>query len=75
MPETDLTGARPFSERLRQAIAAVPIALASGKVEVTCSLGIAERTDFDLDAGQLLARADAALYQAKADGRNRVREG
>ena len=75
LPETDLTGARPFSERLRQAIAAAPIALASGKIEVTCSLGIAERTDFDLDAGQLLARADAALYQAKADGRNRVCEG
>ncbi len=75
LPETDLTGARPFAERLLQAIAAAPITLVSGKVEVTCSLGIAERTDFDLDAGQLLARADAALYQAKVDGRNRVCEG
>lgn len=38
-------------------------------------LGIAQRTATDLEAGQLLARADAALYRAKAEGRNRVCEG
>ena len=46
-----------------------------GALSVTCSLGIAQRTSLDLDAGQLLARADAALYRAKAEGRNRVCEG
>ncbi|MDP1832179.1 MAG: GGDEF domain-containing protein [Geothrix sp.] len=75
LPETDLSGARPFAERLREAIATTPVMLPSGGVTITCSLGIAERTAADLDAGQLMARADAALYQAKAGGRNRVCEG
>ena len=75
LPETDLSGARPFAERLRKAIASVPVPLPSGPLQVTCSLGIAERISADADAGQLLARADAALYRAKAGGRDRVCEG
>jgi diguanylate cyclase (GGDEF)-like protein len=75
LPETDLSGARPFAERLLKAIASMPIPLPSGGLTLTCSLGIAERTATDLEAGQLLARADAALYRAKAEGRNRVCEG
>jgi diguanylate cyclase (GGDEF)-like protein len=75
LPETDLAGARPFAERLRKAIATMPVVLPSGNLAITCSLGISERTASDLDAGQLLARADAALYEAKASGRNRVCEG
>ena len=75
LPETDLSGARPFAERLRKAIASVPIPWPSGGISLTCSLGIAERTPAELEAGQLLARADAALYRAKAGGRDRVCEG
>jgi len=75
LPETDLTGARPFAERLLKAIAATPIPLPSGGLSITCSLGIAERTAADLEAGQLLARADAALYRAKSGGRNQFCEG
>jgi diguanylate cyclase (GGDEF)-like protein len=75
LPETDLAGARPFAERLRKAIAATPFLLPSGGLNLTCSLGIAERTAADLEAGQLLARADAALYRAKNGGRDRVSEG
>jgi diguanylate cyclase (GGDEF)-like protein len=75
LPETDLAGARPFAERLRKAIGATPMALPAGGLTVTCSLGIAERTAADLEPGQLLARADAALYRAKAAGRNQVAEG
>jgi diguanylate cyclase (GGDEF)-like protein len=74
LPETDLSGARPFAERLRKSISAQPVPLPSGPLEVSCSLGIAERTVSDLEAGQLLARADAALYRAKHGGRNRVCE-
>ncbi len=75
LPETDLAGAGPLAERLRQAVASTPIQLPSGILNITCSLGIAERTAADLDAGQLLARADAALYKAKTSGRNRVCQG
>lgn len=75
LPETDLAGARPFAERLRSAIAGTPMVLPSGLITITCSLGIAERTSTDLEAGQLLARADAAQYRAKALGRDRFCEG
>jgi len=75
LPETDLAGARPFAERLRKAINSMPIPLPSGPLNITCSLGIAERTAVDLEAGQLLARADAAMYQAKSGGRDRVCQG
>jgi diguanylate cyclase (GGDEF)-like protein len=72
LPETDLSGARPFAERLRKAINSVPVPLPSGPLSISCSLGIAERTAADLEAGQLLARADSAMYQAKSGGRDRV---
>jgi diguanylate cyclase (GGDEF)-like protein len=75
LPETDMGGALPFAERLRKALAAEPIPLPGGPLEVTCSLGLAERQPGDLDAGQVLARADAALYRAKAGGRNRACQG
>lgn len=72
LPETDLNGAHPFAERFRKALASAPVLLPAGGLEVTCSLGIAERIPGDLDAGQMLARADAGLYRAKVEGRNRV---
>ncbi len=75
LPETDLSGARPFAERLRRAIASTPVPLPGRGISVSCSLGIAERSAMDLNAGQLLARADAALYRAKAGGRDQVCEG
>ena len=72
LPETDLGGGRQFAERLRKAVAGHPVNLATGALEVTCSFGVAERLGSDMDPGQLLARADAALYLAKTGGRNRV---
>ena len=72
LPETDLTGAWPFAERFRKAMADTPIPVPGGGRVVTCSLGLAERLPGDQDAGQMLARADAGLYRAKTEGRDRV---
>lgn len=72
LPETDLGGARPFAERFRRTMADTPVLLPGIDLVVTCSLGLAERTPGDLDAGHMLARADAGLYRAKVEGRNRV---
>lgn len=72
LPETDMEGAMLLAERLRIAIGDTPYHLATGPVEVTCSLGVAERVLEDRDGGSLLGRADGALYLAKHQGRNRV---
>ncbi len=60
------------AERLRKAIADVIVHVDSHVITATASVGVAclapEETEFD----QLLIRADRALYQAKAEGRNRV---
>jgi diguanylate cyclase (GGDEF)-like protein len=72
LPETDLDGARSGAERLRRSLEGRDLALSDGHVErVTASFGVAQ-----LEAGQsgdeLLRAADAALYRAKAEGKNRV---
>ena len=72
LPETVLTGAIDAADRLRQAIAQAGINLAERRLHVTASLGVAERRPEETDFDHLLARADAALYRAKAAGRDRV---
>jgi len=58
-------------ERLRAGVAEAEIQTKTGAVSLTVSIGVAAGTgQSTVDA--LLAAADAALYQAKADGRNRV---
>ena len=71
LPETDLQGAMIGAERLRQALAEQPFELEGRTVEVTASFGVAEHTPGHL-ADALLRSADAALYRAKEQGKNRV---
>ena len=72
LPESDITGARRTGERLRRLIAEQPCETSIGPLAVTVSIGCAilEGDDDGVDA--VLARADAALYRAKRQGRNRV---
>jgi diguanylate cyclase (GGDEF)-like protein len=65
--------AEAAAERLRAAIADVPVDTRSGPLAVTVSIGLIGQRSFDDDVTTLLAGADQALYQAKQDGRNRVR--
>ena len=65
LPGTDLEGASVFAERVRRSIAQL--------VRVTVSVGVTAAAAGD-DAEGLLARADQALYAAKAAGRNAVRQ-
>jgi hypothetical protein len=74
LPQTRATDAFRIAERVRAHIARLPIAAPTGeRVQVTASIGVAA-----LDAGSsrqladLLAAADAALYRAKASGRDQV---
>ena len=73
LPETDAAQALEVAERLRLAFAAALTPLEhGGSVRFTVSIGVAHLTAADDDLGDLLKRADAALYAAKNLGRNRV---
>jgi diguanylate cyclase (GGDEF)-like protein len=69
----DLDGARIFAERWRQAIEGIEVEVGKGRrVGATISVGIAAWNSDHDDADQIVRDADAALYQAKSAGRNRV---
>jgi diguanylate cyclase (GGDEF)-like protein len=69
LPDLKLKQARQTAERIRQQIAG--LSPASLSTAITVSIGIADRTDRD-DVATLVQRADAAMYDAKEAGRNRV---
>ncbi len=71
LPGCDLQGAAAVAERVRAAIAAEPVILETGPIDVTASIGVATITD-PAQAESLLPRADEAMYKAKHGGRNRV---
>jgi two-component system, cell cycle response regulator len=62
---------QPLYERLRKAIAETDIQTSAGGVPITVSIGVALATGAE-EMDTLLASADAALYRAKREGRNRV---
>ena len=79
LPNTNTEAGTTLAERIRAAICAQPIELPDGQMrDVTASIGIAgvtpERGENDLKtlAESLIARADVALYRAKAAGRDCV---
>ncbi|MGZ5178404.1 MAG: GGDEF domain-containing protein, partial [Burkholderiales bacterium] len=75
LPETTAQQALPIADRIMASVAATPIGDAADALAVTLSIGIAElrRKPMDDRVEQVVQRADRALYQAKADGRNRTR--
>lgn len=72
LPDTTLPDAIAVAERVRQNFAGTSVKAASGTARATVSIGISasDHAGFDLEA--LLAAADAAVYEAKARGRDRV---
>jgi two-component system cell cycle response regulator len=74
LPETADPGAMSFAERVREQVADHDFAAGGDPLSVTVSVGVATvAPGTETDADDLLARADAALYRAKRDGRNLVR--
>ena len=68
-PLTDREGVESLGERVRSGVAASPVQVGAEHLDVTVSVGAASG-DGDIDV--LVRQADAALYEAKAAGRDRV---
>jgi diguanylate cyclase (GGDEF)-like protein len=69
LPQTGIEGAYVVGERVRSAIAGATFAVGSHQVNITVSGGCAAGTK---PPTELVRSADAALYQAKEAGRNRL---
>jgi diguanylate cyclase (GGDEF)-like protein len=72
LPETSLEGAVAVAERLRRSLTVTPLLMGEGRpIRATASFGVAELSGSE-GTDELLRRADAALYRAKDEGKNRV---
>jgi diguanylate cyclase (GGDEF)-like protein len=72
LPRSGQAEALVVAERLRESMAGSTHSWKQQGITVTVSVGLACATNPDETAQQLMERADAALYQAKHGGRNRV---
>lgn len=72
LSETSLQSATIYAERLRTLIAAIHIDFGQTPISITASFGVSQRVESCLTLDELTSSADKCLYQAKADGRNRV---
>jgi two-component system cell cycle response regulator len=74
MPDTRLEDAHRIAERIRKNVAGSPFKVGEGGdlLDVTISIGVAATLGAGDTAQALLKRADRAVYEAKAAGRNVV---
>lgn len=73
LPECDELSATKLATRLRLRVGETPIDTTNEQINVTLSVGVVATTRPDPDqVDALLQAADAAMYQAKQEGRNRV---
>lgn len=73
MPNTEAPGALGAAENIREAIAERRQTWQGAEIGVTVSAGVAQMRPDEESLDTLIARADAALYEAKASGRNCTR--
>ncbi len=71
LPHTAASAALPVAEKLRSSIARLRLTAETATISATASFGVCGIDPSIGDVDTLLQRADAALYAAKEDGRNR----
>lgn len=74
LPDTPLEAALRRAEAWRANLAGMIIHCGETEVRVTVSVGVAEYPTHGTTPDEVLSMADAALYKAKRDGRNRVQD-
>jgi diguanylate cyclase (GGDEF)-like protein len=72
LPGCTAVDAATIAERLRRRLADEPMNLSVGQLSITSSFGVASSAEVRHDAESLMRLADASLYRAKHEGRNRV---
>ena len=72
LPSSDAAGAMQMAQRIREQICQVRFYNDGNEISMTISVGVAQCIDGDDSVEAILSRADTALYQAKANGRNQV---
>ena len=72
LPHTDMENANILAGRLRKGVEELYIDYMGKAIKVTISIGIASISKDIYTEEELIAAADAALYHAKEEGRNRV---
>lgn len=73
LPNTKEEGAVRVAESIREHIQDLLFQVNGEKIQITVSIGISTEIPVDKsEANRLLSMADKALYQSKADGRNRI---
>ncbi|MDQ3641237.1 MAG: sensor domain-containing diguanylate cyclase [Actinomycetota bacterium] len=72
LPKTGLAGALLLAEKIRAAAGTAPFRIDTGSIAITISIGVAAYPEHGSSGKELVAAADAAMYRAKAKGRNRV---
>ncbi len=72
LSDCSIAAAHTFAEQLRDEIAAMRLNEGEKEVRVTASIGVSALGTGEPDWTGMLRRADAALYRAKHEGRNRV---
>ncbi|WP_179929359.1 diguanylate cyclase [Vreelandella salicampi] len=74
LPDTDQSGSAHVAEKVRAAVEAMRVQAEGETIRITTSVGIAMLSANDKRPDGALARADAALYRVKQNGRNRVEQ-
>lgn len=72
LPETDAGHAAAFAERLRATVAGAEFRPGGEPRRITVSIGVTALREGRDSCGRMMAAADAALYRAKDEGRDRV---
>ena len=73
LSSADAAAALPIAQRILDRVASVRVAGFGNPIGFTASIGIAASDTLGVWGEHLIARADAAVYLAKASGRNQVR--